>query len=107
VLFTLAQGYDVKLRGRVSRYRIVKWEAEGVIVQRFHRTRMRPHGKQQWEPMGQVEALCIGQKEDGGPSWAPIKGFETLPRLPGVHAQVILPGGAEFRRAIAEIDSTP
>jgi hypothetical protein len=82
----LREGYDVKLRGRSSRYRIAHLgpyddEDYGLAADEFRAQRNiankpgRKVSHQRTYTRGEVEALCTGMTDNGYPVWQPIVGW--------------------------------
>lgn len=107
----IRQGYDLKLRRRSSRYRVVCFgpslergvNEDELIVHRHHPRTMRPQGRQIKVKLRDVEALCTGLAWDrSGPLWQNISGWITLPRMPERRYAKIAPHSAKQRRLQAE-----
>lgn len=105
--YEIRQGYDLKLRGRVSRYRVVRFCSEDeLIVHRHHPRRMRPQGRQIKVKLSEVEALCTGLAWDGsGPLWQNILGWVSFPKMPGQRYAVMAPYTDEQMREQQEINA--
>lgn len=99
----IREGYDLKLRGRVSRYRVICFDGDEIIVHRHHPRTMRPQAHQIKVKLDEVEAICTGLAWDrSGPLWQNISGWVTFPKMPERRYAVIAPPNAEQRRLQAE-----
>lgn len=108
----IRQGYDLKLRGRVSRYRLVRFgpfrgvRKDELIVQRHHPRTMRAQGRQMKVKLSDVEALCTGMAWDySGPLWQEIiEWLPRFPKMPGRYAVLARPDVEEQHLANVQHD---
>lgn len=104
----IMEGYDLRLRGRVSRYRVIAFRpSRKMIVQRHHRTLMRPHGRQIEVGLDEVTGVCVGLGSDhASPVWQEITGWMNFPKMPDRWFAVVTSftgrAAAEQRAAIVE-----
>lgn len=90
----IRQGYDVKLVGRTSRYRLIEFVGEDeAIVHQHHPRTMKPQRRQIKVRVSEFEALCTGLAWDGsGPLWQKITGWITYPKMPGPRYALLAEG---------------